>query len=86
MIVMNDNVNDVNDEDDGMNDNGNGWWQYAGIAFSLYMLFGEPFAQRSGNTYRPNWENIGQTMLMMMMMMITLCTEINQKKKKNLSS
>jgi len=31
----------------------------AGIAFSLYMLFGEPFAQRSGNTYRPNWENIG---------------------------
>jgi len=31
----------------------------AGIAFSLYMLFGEPFAQRSGKTYRPNWENIG---------------------------
>ena len=35
----------------------------AGIGFSLFMLFGDPFAQRTGGTYRPNWEDIGEVLL-----------------------
>ena len=49
------------DEDGGDDDCDNDDHHDTGIAFSLYMLFGEPFAQRSGKTYRPNWENIGET-------------------------
>ena len=50
---------DGGDDDDCDNDDHHD----KGIAFSLYMLFGEPFAQRSGKTYRPNWENIGETLI-----------------------
>ena len=51
------------DEDGGDDDCDNDDHHDTGIAFSLYMLFGEPFAQRSGKTYRPNWENIGETLI-----------------------
>ena len=50
-------------EDGGDDDCDNDDHHDTGIAFSLYMLFGEPFAQRSGKTYRPNWENIGETFI-----------------------
>ena len=31
----------------------------AGVGYSIFMLFGEPLAQETFHTYRPNWENIG---------------------------
>jgi len=31
----------------------------SGIGLSLFMLFGEPFARYTHDTYSPNWENIG---------------------------
>jgi len=31
----------------------------AGIGFCLFMLFGDPFAAYTYDTYSPNWENIG---------------------------
>merc|ERR1712227_107972 len=31
----------------------------AGIGFSVFLLFGEPFASQTNHTYRPNWEDIG---------------------------
>ena len=30
-----------------------------GIGFSLFLLFGEPFANQTNQTYRPDFENIG---------------------------
>ena len=32
----------------------------AGIGFSVFLLFGEPFASQTNHTYRPNWEDIGK--------------------------
>ena len=32
----------------------------AGIGFSLFMIFGDPFARDTYGTYRANWENIGR--------------------------
>jgi len=31
----------------------------AGIGFCLFMLFGEPFAIQTQDTYAPNWEDLG---------------------------
>jgi len=35
----------------------------AGIGFCLFMLFGDPFASYTYNTYSPNWENIAPAFL-----------------------
>ena len=32
----------------------------SGIAFSAFLLFGEPLANQTYHTYRPNWEDIGE--------------------------
>ena len=32
----------------------------AGIGFCLFMLFGEPFAIQTQDTYAPNWEDLGE--------------------------
>ena len=32
----------------------------AGVATSIYLLFGEPLADVSYSTYKPNWEDIGK--------------------------
>ena len=32
----------------------------AGIGYSIYLLFGEPLANVSYSTYKPNWEDIGE--------------------------
>jgi hypothetical protein len=32
----------------------------AGIGFCLFMLFGEPFAVQTQDTYAPNWEDLGK--------------------------
>ena len=37
----------------------------AGIGFCLFMLFGEPFAIQTQDTYAPNWEDLGRTLLIM---------------------
>ena len=31
-----------------------------GVGSSIYLLFGEPLANVSYGTYRPNWEDIGE--------------------------
>ena len=31
-----------------------------GIGFGLFLLFGEPFANQTNQTYRPDFENIGE--------------------------
>ena len=31
----------------------------AGVGFSIFLLFGEPLAKQTYDTYKPNWENIG---------------------------
>ena len=32
----------------------------AGVGTSIYLLFGEPLADVSYGTYKPNWEDIGE--------------------------
>ena len=36
----------------------------AGVGTSIYLLFGEPLANVSYGTYKPNWEDIGEFLLL----------------------
>ena len=35
----------------------------AGVGYSIFLLFGDPLAKQTYDTYKPNWENIGELLL-----------------------